>query len=104
MREITYTDLMVMDLQNLPGKIKELEKITNPLEKQWRQRQIADVERLLVELDETERFVVDEVVIKQGTVKLCADALAMTNNEVRCIRDYAISHLCSLRYGAAYRP
>ena len=70
------------------------------------ERRVADIERLLAQLDDDERSIVDCMIINHD--KYAADSLADTLGYERAhiyrIRDRALMKLCRLRYGAAYQP
>lgn len=67
---------------------------------------VADIERILAQLDETERQIIERMVINKGKFNLDAlcEELGYEKTHVYRIRDGALMKLCKLRFGAAYRP
>lgn len=69
-------------------------------------RRIADIERLLTQLPDDERLVVDKMLISQEkyAADRLIDELGYERTQIYRIKNKALMHLAQLRYGAAYRP
>lgn len=70
------------------------------------ERKVADIERLLNELNDDERRIIERIVINRD--KYAADSLAeelcYDRTHIYKIMDGALKKLCQLRYGASYQP
>ena len=73
---------------------------------QYTERHVADIERLLQQLPDDERRIIERTVI--GQEKYAADSLADELGYERAhiyrLKNRALTHLAQLRHGAAYRP
>ena len=95
----SYEDWLVYDLKNLPSKRAELAATDNPYMREYLTRHIADMERLLSQLGEQERAVIETTVIcRKNSVP------DMNKKQLYVIKRNAIDELCRLRFGVAYRP
>lgn len=103
-KEISKREILIYDLQKLPADRAAIEAASNPLERHWRERVVADKERLLNQLPEERRLVFESLIINHEKYKVVADQLGTTPGKIFAIRDAAIEDLCYLRHGAAYRP
>ena len=104
MKEITYRDRLVRDLQALPNDKKALGKKCNPFEFEWRRRSIADRERLLSQLDTQERIIIERIVINREKAAALTAETGLTATELYFVKEDALDKLLMLRHGAAYRP
>ena len=104
MRELSYEELLVMDLQSIPERKQELETIADPAWLHLRKRQLADLERLLDHLEENDRFLIEELVINRKQARFLTQQTEMTVQSIYAARQQIIMKLCSMRYGAVYHP
>lgn len=104
MKEITFRDLLLCDLQALPADRKKLLIITNPLEYEWRTRSIEDRERLLNQLNTEERFLIERIVINREKAAALTTVTGLSVKEIYYAKEDAMDRLLTLRHGAAYRP
>ncbi|MCR4606693.1 MAG: hypothetical protein K5771_03095 [Oscillospiraceae bacterium] len=95
---------LIEDLRALPADRKELEIINNPLVYDYKQRHIADIERLLSQLEEQERIVIERLVIKRERATAISVDTDLTSRQVFEIKENAIDKLLRLRHGVGYRP
>ncbi len=100
----TKREILIFDLQRLPEDREELDTITNPIEREWRSRRIADRERLLAQLTDTERYIVEQTVICCKKADTLVEQTGLNTKEIMSVRYNAIENLCYLEYGAVYRP
>lgn len=115
--ELEYATIKATNYDKMPGgsgeNIQEEKLITVIAKKDQlaaelalNHRRIADMERLLEQLPDDERQVIDRMIINNE--KYAADTLSQElGYETRQIynkRNAALAHLVSLRHGAAYRP
>ena len=73
---------------------------------EFNRRRVADLERLLDQLPDDERLVIERTVIngeKYATDAL-AEELGYERTQIWRIKNKALAHLCQLRHGAAYQP
>lgn len=103
MRSLDYSDIIVTDLQSIPKRKKDLDTIADPALYHLRERQLADLERLLDQLEPTDRKIIESVVVENQKDFLVARGLDLTASEVRRMKGSALNRLCRLRYGAAYQ-
>lgn len=147
MREITYRDLLVNDLQKMrnwqfsveqmteelrtldeeyatikatdydkmPGgsgeNIQE-EKIITAISKRDQKRheleltklRLADMSRLLDQLNEEERWIIQTTVIERKSFDIASQELHCDISTISRKRNGALNKLCQLRHGAVYRP
>lgn len=70
------------------------------------ERKVADLERLLAQLPDDERRIIDcmEVGRESHAADRLADELGYESRQIFRKRNSALNHLCQLRYGAAYQP
>ena len=70
------------------------------------ERKVADLERLLAQLPDDERRIVDcmEVNRESKAADRLAEELGYESRQIFRKRNSALNHLCQLRYGAAYQP
>lgn len=70
------------------------------------ERKVADLERLLAQLPDDERMIVDcmEVNRESKAADRLAEELGYESRQIFRKRNSALNHLCQLRYGAAYQP
>lgn len=67
---------------------------------------VADMERLLEQLNDDERRVIDRIVInheKYAVANLCEE-LGYESAQIYRIKNRALMHLTQMRHGAAYQP
>lgn len=88
-------------LLTILAKKYELEKTLIATEKH-----VADLERLLSQLDGDERKVIDRTVIhkERNATKNLADELGYEQTQIWRYKNKALNHLARLRFGAMYRP
>ncbi len=101
---MNYMAWLIEDLRALPADRKELEIINNPLVYDYKQRHIADIERLLSQLEEQERIVIERLVIKRERATAISVDTDLTSRQVFEIKENAIDKLLRLRHGVGYRP
>jgi len=77
-RSVSYTEIMIDDLKSLPDRKRELTTIENPLVHHFKERQIADIERLLT-------VVQDPVAAKLGVFDGLTETLNRSINNSRMI-------------------
>ena len=147
MREITYKDLLVNDLQKMSNWQFSIEQMTEELrtldeeyatikatdydkmpggsgdniqeeklitvisrrdqkrhELELTKRRLADMERLLKQLDEEELTVVQTTVIRRQSFDIAAQELHCDISTISRKRNGALNKLCQLRHGAVYQP
>ena len=100
----SYTEWLISDLRTLPDDRKELPTIKNPLVYEWKRRHIADMERLLSQLDPQERNIIYRVLINREKDSALTAETGLTVRQIRNIKAEAVNKLLSLRFGAAYQP
>ena len=147
MREITFKDLMINDLQKMrdwqfavdqqteelttleeeyatikatdydkmPGgsgdNVQEEKMLTAIAKRDQKRheleltkRKIADINRLLDQLDEEERQVIQETVIGRKSFDVLSRELHCDISTISRKRNRALNRLCQLRHGAVYQP
>ena len=104
MREISYEDLLVMDLQSIPERKQELDTISDPALLHLRKRQLADLERLLNHLEENEKYLFEELVINKRQARTLTAQTGMDVRSLYDARQQIIMKLCQMRYGVVYAP
>lgn len=149
MREYTYKDSMIKDLQNLnrwkfaimqeqeeldtleleftaikatnydkmpsgSGDNIQEEKMLTAIAKKdelqaklaWNKKRVADLERLLDQLQDDERQVIERKIVngEKRTDDELAEELGYERTQIWRIKSKALAHLCQLRHGAAYQP
>lgn len=147
MREITYRDMIVNDLQKMlswefsvwqmieelrtldeeyatikatnydkmptgSGENTQEEKLITAIAKRDQKRhelnltkrRLADMKRLLDQLDEEEKQVIQVTVIDRKSYDIVAQQLHCDISTISRKRNKALSHLAQLRHGAAYKP
>lgn len=147
MREITYRDMIVNDLQKMrswefsveqmveelrtldeeyatikatnydkmpagSGENTQEEKLITSIAKRDQKRhelnltkrRLADMKRLLSQLDDEEMQIIQATVIERKSYDIAAQQLHCDISTISRKRNKAISHLAQLRHGAAYKP
>lgn len=147
MREITYRDMIVNDLQKMrswefsveqmgeelrtldeeyatikatnydkmpagSGENTQEEKLITSIAKRDQKRhelnltkrRLADMKRLLSQLDDEEMQIIQTTVIERKSYDIAAKQLHCDISTISRKRNKAISHLAQLRHGAAYKP
>ncbi len=100
----SYREWLIHDLKELPTDRRELETITNPLVLNYKQRSIADRERLLAQLTDLERLLIEQNLINGIKAAALTKETGLTVREIQQRREEAFEKLLRLRHGAAYRP
>lgn len=100
----SYREWLVSDLESLPADKKNLAAVDNPLVYEWKNRQIADRERLLSQLTPQERIIIERTICRGEKAASVAAGTGLTVREIAQVKDAAIEKLLHLRHGAAYRP
>lgn len=90
--------------EKLIAVIAKKEELTTKLD--YTRRKVADLERLLEQLADDERIIIERMVVNQErrAADSLAEELGYESRQIFRKRTAAIAHLCSLRYGAAYQP
>ena len=90
--------------EKLITAIAKKDELTAKLE--FTRKKVADLERLLDQLTDDERIIVERMVINQErrAADNLADELGYEPRQIFNKRTAALAHLCQLRYGAAYQP
>lgn len=104
MRSVSYTEIMIDDLKSLPDRKRELTTIENPLVHHFKDRQIADIERLLTVVSPEQMEVIKTLYFEKKTEAQAASMLGMAVQKVREIKNESLLVICRCRYGAMYRP
>lgn len=75
-------------------------------ELEYNRRRVADMERLLAQLTDDERLIIERTVIckDQYTVDSLAEDLNCERTNVYRMKNKALMHLAQLRHGAMYQP
>lgn len=97
-------DWLMEDLKRLPEDRERLEASQNPLEREWLQRHIRDMDSLLDQLTELERELIQRLVINHEKVSVLVNETGYIAKELYGMRSDAIFKLLSLRFGAGYKP
>ncbi len=95
---------LIHDLKKLPEVRQQLQNATNLLEIEWLKRKIADMERLLEQLGEVDRLIVETLVIEKGKISALTTATGLSSKEITERKNEALHLLCQLRFGAGYQP
>lgn len=101
---MNYYDVLVKDLQALPGDKITAETADNALIRKWKTLHIRDMENLLKHLDDTERIIIDDYVIGRKNAKQISKETGIPLRRVYQMKEDALEKLLRLRHGAAYRP
>jgi DNA-directed RNA polymerase specialized sigma subunit len=147
MREITYRDLLVNDLQKMrswefavdqmteelrtldeeyatikatdydkmprgSGENIQEEKIITAISKRDQKRheleltmlRLADMSRLLDQLNDEERWIIQKTVIERKSFDIVSQELHCDISTISRKRNAALNKLCQLRHGAVYQP
>jgi len=99
-----YTKWLIDDLKALPKDREELTTDLDPLFRVWKQRSVADRERLLNQLDIKERIIIERLIINGDKAAAIAADIGLTVRLVYEKKEEAIEKLLMLRHGAGYRP
>lgn len=99
-----YRENLIHDLQRLPKIKEELKTEENHAVRVWKERVVQDVERLLSNIDEDERLVVEQIIIAKRRGKDIAAETGKPIREIQQNKNAAIEHLLTLRHGAGYQP
>lgn len=69
-------------------------------------KKVADLERLLEQLSDDERLIIERMVVNQErrAADSLAEELGYESRQIFRKRAEALSRLCALRYGASYQP
>ena len=94
----SYKDWLIEDLKRLPEDRERLEVSQNQLEREWLQRRIKDMERLLDQLTDLEREVILRLAVKHERATALANETGYNTKELYDIKDRALSTLLRLRY------
>lgn len=70
------------------------------------ERKVANIERLLNELSDEERTIIDRMIISKEmyAADRLVDELGYERRNIYRMRDNALRRLCQLRYGVAFHP
>ena len=101
---VSYYDWLVEFLQQLPQFRKALETATNQQERYFIERSIKDRERLLAQLPELDRMIVEQMVINKVKAATIAAETGLKIREVQNRKDAALEQLLYCRHGASYQP
>ena len=147
MREITYRDLLVNDLQKMrnwqfsieqmteelrtldeeyatikatdydkmpsgSGENVQEEKIITAIAKREQKKhelaltqlRLADMKRLLDQLNDEEKWIIQKTVIERKSFDVASQELHCDISTISRKRNSALNKLCQLRHGAVYRP
>lgn len=115
--EVEYASIKATNFDKMPtgtGENAQEEKLVSVIARkdelkaklELNQRKVADLERLLDQLSDDERRIIDRMVISQEmyAVDSLAKELGFEARHIYNKRSAALRHLCQLRYGAAYQP
>lgn len=90
--------------EKLVSVIARKDELTAKLE--YNRRKVTDIERLLEQLSDDERRIIERMVVnrEQYAAEALAEELGYESRHIFNKRSSALRHLCQLRYGAAYQP
>jgi ArpU family phage transcriptional regulator len=115
--EAEYTAIKATNYDKMPtgsGENVQEEKLLTAIAKKdelraslaYTEKHVADMERLLKQLPDDERQIIERTFVGQEkyAAESLADELGYERRNIYRMRNRALLHLAQLRYGAAYRP
>ena len=99
-----FHNWLIEDLKRLPADREELNQIQNQLELNYKQRSVADRDRLLFQLDEREREIIERIIVIGERFAVVSSDMGLSVREIHAVKDEAVEKLLRLRFGAGYRP